>query len=290
MQRLRSKVLWVFPLEQKLYCEHFVNCCCLIDFLGWPIDIISIHTFLREEQPHVCNIQMIYISFKSATDVNPGYNQFKHRGLLSYLVAVDVVLLPAPLVWTLSVLRTKIFVPFTLEVVQLLIRSNASSSSPSVSPSLCICLSPSCLEFDLRVFFLQRAEVLIGSQDNSSPPTVIPCWNLADWHWEGHPCVSVTVYVCVSVSEYTCVQKCVLSTYGILLYRKRNMGLMNLNTHRKSNPQTLCKITYWSLEWEIPILKSCTVLLLIFGVEWSTFQELFHDLFPFWSSPQTGKK
>lgn len=63
------------------------------------------------------------------------------------------------------------------------------------SPSLCISLSPSWLEFDLRVFSLRRAVVLIGSQDISSPPIVILCWNQADWHWAGHPCVSVTVCV-----------------------------------------------------------------------------------------------
>ena len=57
----------------------------------------------------------------------------------------------------------------------MLIHTNASPSSlsPPLSPSLWMSLSPSWLEFDLRVFSLQRAGVLIGSQDNSSPPTDI---------------------------------------------------------------------------------------------------------------------
>lgn len=43
--------------------------------------------------------------------------------------------------WTLSALRTKVFVPFTQGVVLLLIQSNACSSPLSAFPFLCISLS-----------------------------------------------------------------------------------------------------------------------------------------------------
>lgn len=132
--------------------------------------------------------------------MNSGQTQYKYIGLLLSRCYHCSSASLAVRGWTLSVPRTKVFVPFTWEVVQLLIHSNASSSPVSVCFCVYLTLSPSWLEFDLRVLSLQRAEVLIGSQDNFSPPTVILCWNQVDWHWEGQPGVSLTICV------YSCVQ------------------------------------------------------------------------------------